>query len=75
MKSPKKILTPNERWQQGVRHHPKSLKLYSKIEKLDFEHNNDYFCFKSGGDGDNGEQLMYLLDMIFDEEDMQKGTK
>ena len=31
---------------------------------LDFE-NEDYFCFKSGGDGDNGEILMDLFDYYF----------
>jgi hypothetical protein len=68
MPTSKKLITPGERWKKGIDHHQKSLDLYKKIEELDFKHNNDYFCFKSGGDGDNGEQLMYLLDMIFEEE-------
>jgi hypothetical protein len=47
---------------------------------LDFIFLDDYFCFKSGGDGDNGEQLMYLLDIYFDELDVKskvnlKGNK
>jgi hypothetical protein len=71
MPKSKKIITPGERWEKGMDHHPKSLELYKKIEDFDFQHNNDYFCFKSGGDGDNGEQLMYLLDMIFEEEDQK----
>jgi hypothetical protein len=69
MKKSKKILDPGERWENGIPHHQKSKDLYNKIAKLDWDHNNDYFCFKSGGDGDNGEQLMYLLDMIFEAED------
>ena len=59
--------TPEERWEQGLPHHPKSEEIYNAIAKLDFKYGNDYFCFKSGGDGDNGEHLMYLLDMYFDE--------
>lgn len=45
-------------------HNPKSIELYNFISELDFE-NGDYFCFKSGGDGDNGEFLMDLLDCYF----------
>lgn len=48
----------------GKVHSQKSKKLYDFISKLDFE-NGDYFCFKDGGDGDNGEFLMDLLDCYF----------
>lgn len=58
-----------KRWEKGTPHHPKSEALYKRIEDLDFKHNSDYFCWKSGGDGDNGEQLMYLLDIIFEEDE------
>ena len=53
-----------ERWEKGIPHDPRSVALYKSIEALDFEQ-GDYFGFKSGGDGDNGEHLMYLLDMHF----------
>lgn len=56
----------DERWEQGIEHDPRSIALAKAIEKLDFE-NGDFFCFKFGGDGDNGEQLLYLLDIYFDE--------
>ena len=46
-------------------HNPKSVELYEFTSKLDFE-NGDYFCFTSGGDGDNGEVLMDLFDCYFD---------
>lgn len=46
------------------KHNPKSVELYKFISVLDFE-NGDYFCFKSGGDADNGEFLMDLLDCYF----------
>lgn len=58
----------SKRWQEGTDHHPESTALYKRIADLDFKHGGDFFCFKSGGDGDNGEHLMYLLDIIFEED-------
>lgn len=60
-----------KRWEEDVPHHKESVKLYSKLEQLDFKHGDDFFCFKSGGDGDNGEHLMYLLDIIFEQQESQ----
>jgi len=62
------IENPNERWEQGIEHHPKSKELARFIGDLDYEY-GDYFCFKFGGDGDNGEQLMYLMDVYFENKD------
>jgi hypothetical protein len=59
-------LTIEERWEQGVDHHPKSVALYEAIAKIDREDNDDSMCWTRGGDGDNGESLMYLLDVYFD---------
>jgi len=59
----------NHRWENGIDHHEKSTKLFIKISEIDWLFNSDQFCWKSGGDGDNGESLMYLLDIIFDEQD------
>ena len=64
------ILTPNERWESGKDHHNKSKILYDSISAMDLVFSDDYFCWKSGGDGDNGEELMYELDMIFELEDL-----
>lgn len=64
----KKILTPGERWEQGIEHHPQSIRLFRQIARYDWELNNDYFRWKSGGDGDNGEQLLYLLDIIVEQD-------
>ena len=58
-----------ERWEEGIPHNEASVKLYDKIEAYDFKYGGGFFCFKSGGDGDNGEHLMYLLDMIFEDKD------
>jgi hypothetical protein len=65
-----KILTIKERQEQGTPHHPNSIKFYMSLSTLDFN-NGDVFGFKAGGDGDNGEHLMYLMDVIFDEEDQE----
>ena len=62
----KTIIDPGERWEKGVEHHPKSLELFAHIAKVDFECCGDYFCWKSGGDGDNGETLMYEMDSFFE---------
>ena len=59
----------NKRWEEGTPHHPKSEELFKKIQEVDFIWNGDAFCWKYGGDGDNGESLMYVLDIIFEEED------
>lgn len=59
----------NKRWEEGKPHHPKSIALFKKIQEVDFIWNNDHFCWKYGGDGDNGESLMYVLDIIFEERD------
>lgn len=60
-----KIKTPEERWEDGIDHNPLSEEIYKAIADLDWD-NGDTFCFKRGGDGDNGEELMYLLDMFFE---------
>ena len=45
-------------------HNEKSKEIYDFISETDFA-NGDAFCFKKGGDGDNGELLMDLLDAYF----------
>lgn len=65
----------NRRWEEGVSHDPRSEALYKSIAKLDYEIGGDFFCFKSGGDGDNGEHLMYLLDVHFAEQDKATGDE
>ena len=41
--------------------------LARKIGDWDFTHNSDYFCFKFGGDGDNGEMLIEALAALLKE--------
>lgn len=54
-------------------HNPQSKAIYDYISEVDFA-NGDFFCFKSGGDGDNGEVLMDLLDCYFRKLDNERGV-
>jgi len=56
------------RWEDGLPHHKKSEALYKRITENDMKYGNDFLDLSSGGDGDNGEHLMYLLDIIFEED-------
>lgn len=58
--------TIEQRWEEGVEHLPESEELARELAEIDLEQGCDYFCFKFGGDGDNGEHLMYLLDIYFE---------
>lgn len=64
----KKLLTVEGRWEKDIPHDDRSIRLYESIAKIDYD-NGDTFDFKAGGDGDNGEQLMYILDIHFARED------
>jgi hypothetical protein len=59
----------NIRWEKGIPHHPESEKLMKAIADIDFVLCDDYFCWKTGGDGDNGETLMYEMDIYFEAKD------
>jgi len=56
----------NKRWELGIEHHPESVKIFNALDHIDFKYGGDFFYWKSGGDGDNGEQLMYELDIYFE---------
>lgn len=58
-----------DRWSNGVPHHPKSIELMKHLESIDFNIFSDHFCWKTGGDGDNGETLMYQMDAYFEAKD------
>ena len=58
-----------DRWSKGIPHHPKSLELMSYLESIDFNLYQDHFGWKTGGDGDNGESLMYQMDAFFEAKD------
>lgn len=56
----------NKRWEDGVAHHPESIKTIKALGELDFYLGNDSLCIKTG---DNGEHMMYLLDIYFEGRD------
>ena len=60
----------NKRWEQGIEHHPMSEEIVEALKDLDFKYGGDYFQIKTGGDGDNGEHMMYLLDIYFERKDL-----
>ena len=62
----------NKRWENGIEHHPKSIELFLQLAEVDFKLCDDHFCWKHGGDGDNGETLMYELDIIFECQDAKE---
>lgn len=64
-----KFLGPEERWEQGIDHDPRSREIVRYMAKIDYKYSDDSLCIKTGGDGDNGEQMMYLLDCWFAEQD------
>ena len=61
-----KGLTTKDRWGEGIDHHPMSERLMKFLCDHDFVDYDDYFCWKKGGDGDNGETLMYQMDAFFE---------
>lgn len=61
--------TLQERMDDCDEHDPRSIKMYEFISELDFNEAGDAFGFKSGGDGDNGEHLMYLMDCYYEQHD------
>lgn len=67
-----KIKSVTERWEEGIPHHPKSEEMARALAKLDYEQGGDRLCLKFGGDGDNGEHLMYLLDVYFETKEGKK---
>ncbi len=59
-------MTVMDRYAHQTAHDERSVELYREIERLDWDEGNDFLLLKSGGDGDNGEHLMYLLDRCFE---------
>lgn len=64
-------LTGQHRWEEGTDHHPMSQRLMKFLVEHDFRDYSDAFCWKTGGDGDNGESLMYEMDAFFELLDAQ----
>jgi hypothetical protein len=61
--------SPEERWEKGRQHHWESMSI------MEFLCADDRLDFKMGGDGDNGEELMHVLDVYFEVRDMRRRFK
>jgi hypothetical protein len=59
-------LTTKNRREKGIPHHPMSERLMKFLCDHDFVDYGDYFCWKIGGDGDNGETLTYQMDTFLE---------
>ena len=66
----KEIIPIDKRWEQNIEHDPRSTEIFDFLAEYDFKFCSDYFCWKKGGDGDNGEILMYELDEYFANKDI-----
>lgn len=62
---PRVTIAPGERWEQGLDHDPRSEGLFDFMKSYDDSFNNGALDLKCGGDGDLGEELMYLMDEYF----------
>lgn len=65
-------LTGIDRWSEGKPHHSTSERLVKFLMEHDFKDYGDYFKWKFGGDGDNGETLAFQMDAFFELLDKEK---
>jgi len=68
------LLGIGERWEQGIPHDPRSEEIIRAMAKIDFEECDDSLQINVGGDGDNGETMMYILDCYFARRDCEGGS-
>lgn len=61
--------SPGDRWERGIPHDPRSEEIVRAMADLDWKFYNGHLDIRCGGDGDNGESMMYLLDYWFAEKD------
>lgn len=61
-------LSVEQRWEQGVQHDPRSELIGLELRRINAD--NDWpMELEFGGDGDNGETLLYMLDIYFERQD------
>lgn len=65
----------NKRWENGIQHHPESVKIVQAMSQLDGMLNSYALDINIGGDGDNGEAMMYLLDVYFEGRDKKRNPR
>ena len=62
------------RWEEGIDHHPKSVELMSFLWLHDWKDYDNAMDWEIGGDGDNGEHLMFQMDAYFELQDLEEGN-
>lgn len=62
----KGIRSTEQRWERGTEHDSRSEKIGRAIGDINFQFMDDSLGLNFGGDGDNGEELLYALDIYFD---------
>lgn len=65
-------ISPEDRWEQGIDHDSRSEDIFQFMKKYDNTYNDGNLDLQSGGDGDMGEELMYLMDEYFAALDSEK---
>lgn len=63
---PERQFEAGKRWDYGIEHHPKAVELMRFLMKYDWEEMDDSLGWSVGGDGDNGENLLYALSVYFE---------
>jgi len=56
-------MTPEERWSNGIPHCRQSLRFKRFVQSIDESGEWEF-----GGDSDNGEEILYLLDAFYEQE-------
>ena len=64
-----------KRWEKGIDHDPRSIALGDIIGDINYDLFDDSLYLKFGGDGDNGEELLYALDVYFELVDKKRLDK
>ena len=60
-----KVIDVNTRWEQDIPHDPRSIEIMKFLQEYDYKFCDLQFDWRYGGDGNNGEELMYQLDEYF----------
>ena len=56
------------RWEDGTPHHPRSHQLMHHMKAVDNENGGNHMdLLETGGDGDTGEDIMFLMDGFFEQ--------
>jgi hypothetical protein len=63
---PERQFSAERRYDDGAEHHTKAVKLMEFLMDYDYQEMGDSLGWEVGGDGDNGESLLYALSVYFE---------